>query len=202
MAFMAFATYAGTYWIPTMLNRVHGWADTKAGLTFGILVTIFSTLGVVSGGRYADYLSKKGIVQAKMLAGFRGMFIAMCCTFGFLATNPNIILVFIAAFCFFSSFPYGSATAAIQEIVPNKMRAIFSAIFLLVVNIVGLGFGPLSVGLLNDLIFDDPNKINYSLFITQFIGCLISFSLLYLGLKPFIRSVDYLKKYLTITNQN
>lgn len=202
MAFMAFATYAGTYWLPTMLVRVHGWAETKAGLTFGILVTVFATLGVVSGGRYADYLTKKGFVQAKMLAGFRGMLAAMCCTFGILSPNPTIVLVFVAAFCFFSSFPYGSATAAIQEIVPNKMRAIFSAFFLFVVNIIGLGFGPLIVGVLTDKVFDDPNKIQYSIFITEFFGCTISFILLYLGLKPFVRSVDYLKKYLSLSNQN
>lgn len=202
MAFMAFATYAGIYWVPTMLGRVHGWTDTKAGLTFGLLVTVFSTLGVISGGKYADYLTKKGVVQAKMLAGFRGMIAASVCTAGLLIENINVGIYFIAGFCFFSSFPYGSATAAIQEIVPNKMRAIFSAFFLFVVNIIGLGFGPLTVGLLNDAVYDDPNKIHYSIFITQLLGYSLSALCLYLGLKPFVRSVDYLKKYLAVSNQN
>jgi MFS family permease len=202
MAFMSFAAYAGIYWIPTMLGRVYGWADTKAGVTFGLLVTVFCTLGVISGGRYADYLTKKGIVQSKMLAGFRGMIAASCCTLGLLIPDINIGIFFIAGFCFFSSFPFGSATAAIQEIAPNKMRAIFSAFFLFVVNIIGLGFGPLTVGFLNDKIFSDPNKIHYSIFITQFFGCIVSFILLYIGLKPFVRSVDYLKKYLSVSNQN
>lgn len=202
MAFMAFATYAGIYWVPTMLGRVHGWADTKAGVTFGLLVTIFSTLGVISGGKYADYLTKTGVVQAKMLAGFRGMIAASLCTVGLLIEDINIGIYFIAGFCFFSSFPYGSATAAIQEIVPNKMRAIFSAFFLFVVNIIGLGFGPLTVGFLNDAVYNDPNKIHYSIFITQLLGYSLSALCLYLGLKPFVRSVDYLKKYLALSNQN
>lgn len=90
-------------------------------------------------------------------------------------------------------FLFGSATAAIQEIAPNKMRAIFSAFFLFVVNIIGLGFGPLIVGFLNDSIFNDPNQIHYSIFIAQVIGCSLSALCLYLGLKPFIKSVDYLK---------
>jgi MFS family permease len=202
MAFMSFATYAGVYWVPTMLGRVHGWTETKAGVTFGLMVTVFSTLGVISGGRYADYLTKKGVIQAKMLSGFRGMIAASCCTLGLLITDINIGIYFIAGYCFFSSFPFGSATAAIQEIAPNKMRAIFSAFFLFVVNIIGLGFGPLTVGFLNDKVFNDPNKIHYSIFITQLLGCVISFILLYIGLKPFVRSVDYLKKYLTVSNQN
>lgn len=202
MAFMSFATYAGVYWVPTMLGRVHGWADTKAGVTFGLLITIFSTLGVISGGKYADYLTKKGVVQAKMLSGLRGMLAALCCTFGLIIPDINIGIYFIAGYCFFSSFPFGSATAAIQEIVPNKMRAIFSAFFLFVVNIIGLGFGPLTVGFLNDSVFNDPNKIHYSIFITQFLGCILSALCLYLGLKPFVRSVDYLKKYLSVSNQN
>lgn len=202
MAFMSLATYAGVYWIPTMLNRVHDWDDTKAGITFGLLVTVFSTLGVITGGRYADYLTKKGVVQAKMLSGFKGMLAAICCTAGLVMTDINIGIYFIAGYCFFSSFPFGSATAAIQEIVPNKMRAIFSAFFLFVVNIIGLGFGPLTVGFLNDSIFNDPNQIHYSIFIAQVIGCSLSALCLYLGLKPFIKSVDYLKKYLAVSNQN
>jgi MFS family permease len=202
MAFMSLATYAGVYWIPTMLNRVHGWADTKAGVTFGLLVTVFSTLGVITGGRYADYLTKNGVVQAKMLSGFRGMLAAIFCTLGLVISDINFGIYFIAGYCFFSSFPFGSATAAIQEIAPNKMRAIFSAFFLFVVNIIGLGFGPLIVGFLNDSIFNDPNQIHYSIFIAQVIGCSLSALCLYLGLKPFIKSVDYLKKYLAVSNQN
>lgn len=200
IAFMSLASYAGMYWVPAFLSRVHGWADQKAGLTFGVIVSVFATLGVLTGGRYADYLSKKGVVNAKMQAAFIGMSIAVLCTIGVLLPDPDIALVFIALFCFFAAFPYGSATAAIQEIAPNNMRAIFSAFFLFVVNIIGLGLGPLSVGLLNDRFFHDPLKIHQSIFITQFTGCLVSAALLYIGLKPFIKSVDYLKQHLIATS--
>lgn len=199
IAFMSLASYAGMYWVPAFLSRVHGWADQKAGLTFGVIVSVFATLGVLTGGRYADYLSKKGVVNAKMRAAFIGMSIAVLCTIGVLLPDPDIALVFIALFCFFAAFPYGSATAAIQEIAPNNMRAIFSAFFLFVVNIIGLGLGPLSVGLLNDRFFHDPLKIHQSIFITQFTGCLVSAALLYIGLKPFIKSVDYLKQHLIVS---
>jgi MFS family permease len=197
IAFMSLASYAGMYWVPAFLSRVHGWADQRAGLTFGIIVSVFATLGVLTGGRYADYLSKKGILNGKMKAACIGMSIAVLCTIGVLLPDPNIALIFVALFCFFAAFPYGSATAAIQEIAPNNMRAIFSAFFLFVVNIIGLGLGPLSVGVLNDLVFHDPLKIHQSIFITQFTGSLISATLLYIGMKPFARSVTYLKLYLT-----
>lgn len=197
IAFMSLASYAGMYWVPAFLSRVHGWEDQRAGLTFGIIVSIFATLGVLTGGRYADYLSKKGVLNGKMKAACIGMSVAVLCTIGVLLPDPNIALVFVALFCFFAAFPYGSATAAIQEIAPNNMRAIFSAFFLFVVNIIGLGLGPLSVGVLNDLVFHDPLKIHQSIFITQFTGSLISAALLYIGLKPFTKSVAYLKLHLT-----
>lgn len=197
ISFMSLASYAGIYWVPTYLNRIHGWEPQKAGVVFGLIITVFATLGVLTGGRYADYLSKKGVVNAKIKAGFLGMSIAVVCTIGLLMSDPNIGLIFISLFCFFAAFPYGSATAAIQEVAPNNMRAVFSAFFLFVVNIIGLGLGPLLVGLLNDALFHDPLKIQYSIFITQFIGCVVSAGLLFVGLKPFIKSVDYLKKHLT-----
>lgn len=61
--------------------------------------------------------------------------------------------------------PFGVAPAAIQEIVPNEMRAQTSAIYLFVVNLVGLGLGPTAVALVTDYVFADDLAVRYSLVI-------------------------------------
>ena len=65
IAFMAFGSYATTSWTPTLLVRHYGLTESQAGLMLGGIVTIFSTAGVLVGGRYGDRLTKQGRADAK-----------------------------------------------------------------------------------------------------------------------------------------
>lgn len=196
IAFMAFSSYATTSWTPTLLVRKYGLAESQAGLMLGAIITIFSTAGVYLGGRYADKLTKDGHPDAKMRVGYQGMLIGTLLAVTillmmiFTSAPLPVFVVLLALICFFTSLPYGAATAALQEMVPAPMRATFSAFFLFVVNIVGLGGGPLAVGFINDKVFGDPNMVHLSLACTVLLGCSLSCLLLYRGLKPFIRSTE------------
>ena len=53
---LAFAGYGGAAWIPTFLQRTHGVSARDAGIWFGVIVMICGTLGIVCGGRIADWL--------------------------------------------------------------------------------------------------------------------------------------------------
>ena len=86
--------------------------------------------------------------------------------------------------------PFGSATAAVQEMVPASMRATFSALFLFVVNIIGLTGGPSMVGVLNDQLFHDDTQVHLSLGIAIVFGTSLSALLLYRGLIPFASAVE------------
>ena len=50
------------------------------------------------------------------------------------------------------SIYYGPIFAAVQSLVRPRTRATATAIFLLFANLIGLGLGPLSVGLLSDFL--------------------------------------------------
>ncbi|MFN4145159.1 MAG: spinster family MFS transporter [Runella sp.] len=196
IAFMAFGSYSTTAWTPALLERRYGLTATEAGLTLGTIITIFSTGGVIFGGRYGDYLTKQGYTDAKMRVGFIGMALALAVSvillLGFVVGVQSLVffLVLLVLMCFFSSMPYGAATAAVQEMIPAPMRATFSALFLFCVNLIGLAGGPSMVGLLNDKYFGDPNQLHFSLAITLVFGCSISVWLLRSGLGAFARCVE------------
>lgn len=199
IAFMAFGSYATTSWTPTLLVRHYGLTEAQAGLLLGSIVTVFSTSGVIVGGRYSDRLSQQGKADAKMRVGFIGMsiglFLALIVLVFFTLTPAPIqgFVVLLALCCFATSMPYGAATAAVQEMIPAPMRATFSALFLFVVNLLGLGGGPLMVGLLNDKLFHDPNQVHLSFAITLVMATGLSCFLLYTGLKPFVQSIENAK---------
>ena len=203
IALMATASYGATSWTTSSLIRLYGMTPSQAGVLFGSLVTVFSTLGVITGGRYADYQSHKGVVDAKMRVPFQGMTAAaivallMLLTLAFYGKPPiGLIIPLVALFCFTSSLPYGAATAALQEIIPANMRGTFSAFYLFVINLLGLGCGPLLVGLINDKVFGVPQTIMLSMSISLLICSCLSAIILYRGLKAFAITA----KALTISN--
>ena len=67
----------------------------------------------------------------------------------------------------------GASTTAIQELMPNQTRALASAIFLFLINIIGLGLGPFVVAFFTDKIYKDEMAIRFSL-VALFVigGCL------------------------------
>jgi MFS family permease len=85
---------------------------------------------------------------------------------------------------------FGVAPAALQQVAPNEMRAQVGAMYLFVVNIIGLGAGPTVIALLTDRVFHDDNMLRYSLLIACTVAYLLSALLWWLGLNPFRRSVD------------
>ncbi len=83
---------------------------------------------------------------------------------------PTVTLVWIAIFVSGLTFNAynGVGPQAVNQVTPNQYRAQVSAVYLFVVNALGLGVGPTLVPLLNDHLFHDPLKIRYSLIIVVF----------------------------------
>jgi MFS family permease len=77
-----------------------------------------------------------------------------------------------AVFLFFggivSSFWIGPTFAAIQTLTPDHLRSQASALILLLVNLIGLGLGPVVVGVLSDLLAPEfgVESIRYAMLIS------------------------------------
>ena len=169
-AFTAFISYGSTLWIPTYFNRTFGWRMDKAGLSFGLILLAGSVLGVLWGGWYADKLKTKGVTNGRVFIGVIATAVLLACCFIPLISNPNIVLALLFIPAFFIAAPMGASTTAIQELMPNQVRALASAIFLFLLNMIGLGLGPYVVAFFTDTIFKDEKAIRYSLAALYVIG--------------------------------
>ncbi len=195
-ALLSFSSYGTSAWVPTFFVRNHGWTESQAGQAYGWMIGIFGTLGVAAGGRFADWLSDRGYQDSTMRTGL--IVSAAWFPFGIfypLVSDPYFALVLLAPAAFLSCAPFGVAPAAIQQIMPNAMRAQASAIYLFVINLIGLGIGPTAVAMTTDYVFQDKQAVNYSLAIVAAIAHIISTVLLFVGLKPFLASIDRLKQW-------
>ena len=169
-AFTAFVSYGCTAWIPTYFNRTFGWPVPKAGLSFGLVLLVGSISGVLWGGGYADHLKSKGIHNGRIRVGLiAGSFILASCLIPLIG-NPYIVLGLLFIPVFFVASPMGASTTAIQELMPNQVRALSSAIFLFLINMIGLGCGPYLVAFFTDSVFQDEKAIRFSLVALFIVG--------------------------------
>jgi MFS family permease len=150
-------------WAATLFLRSHGWSIGNAGLRLGALTLILGPLGAITGGVVADRLAKRGRIDAKP---FVGMLSASGCVVAALVlTLPStaLALIGIGLANYLIGFNFGIVQASLADLLPNRMRAVISALYIATTNIFAATLGPLLVGVLNDHVFRDPAQIAISL---------------------------------------
>lgn len=191
-ALISMSNYGATSWVPTFFVRNHGWTAADAGYVYGAIVAIFGTLGIVVGGRVADVLTQRGYRDSAMRVGLLVTLAWLPMSIYSLVPSGRWAAILLAPAVFLTSAPFGVAPAAIQQMMPASMRGQASAIYLFIVNLIGLGVGPTAVAMTTDYVFGDRNAVRYSIFIVTFLGHVVAAILLWAGLKPFCRSLDRL----------
>ncbi len=190
MGFAGIGTFAIMSWTPTFLIRVRGWTPGEAGLVLGGGILLAGTVAVVTGGWMGDRLVQRGRASGQLIVCTVAMIIGAvgAATFPLQQATTWMVAAFLLAMLG-GYMIVGCAAAALQQIVPNRMRGQASALYLLVINLIGLGCGPTVVALLTDHVFRDPAALPWSLAISA--GCAYTASLLVflVALRPFANTV-------------
>ncbi len=148
----SFVGYGGVTWAPAFLIRSYGMTPGEAGLFLGIVVGPIGGAGALLGGYLADRLAKRDLRwNAWIVAVAKLLAIPFVAGF-YLAPNLSWALAFYIPGTIFGAFYLGPSFALIQTLSPLHMRALASAIMLLIINLIGLGLGPQLVGLLSDIL--------------------------------------------------
>ncbi len=193
---LSLTSYASGAWIPEFFRRNYHWDIPHTGIVYGTLVIIFGSLGIVGAGRVADMLRARGILQANMLVGMCVALIGIpvSCLL-YLAPSATWAIIWLAPGCIMAAAPFGIAAAAIQQMMPNPMRGQASAVYLFIINMIGLGLGPTAVAVCTQYLFKRDDAVNYSLLVVHLVALSLAAILLGSGLKPFLRSLDRLNRW-------
>jgi MFS family permease len=160
-ALTGLAGYGLGAWSPSFLIRTHGLSLMEAGLMLGIAGAIGGILGAVIGGILCDRLSQRDLrwqlwlpsLGAFASAPFMLAFVlwpeAQAWSVGGI-TIP-VAMVFMLFGGIIAAFWIGPTYAAIQNLAPEHQRTQASALFLFMFNLIGLGLGPLVIGILSDV---------------------------------------------------
>jgi MFS family permease len=184
-ALIAMVNYGWAFWVPTFLIRAHGWTPQHAGYVYGLWTATFGVAGVVTGGYLGDVLARRGHADAKLRIGLIGAVAQIGATLLFLFAPTAIMEVALIPSTFIASFGFGAAAAGVQEISPVPMRAQTSALYLFIVNLVGLGLGPSFVASLTDYVFRDEMLIGRSILVVSLVGLIAAIVVFVAGLPAF-----------------
>jgi len=128
--------------------------------------------GAFFGARLADSWGKKDIRAYGWLPAIS---IALCLPLGIAAwwsTSVEMNLVFTSLFLVFMGIYLGPSFAIAQTLAPIHMRAMSTALFFFILNMIGLGLGPSISGWMIDIFktnYDDVESIRYAMTVTSFV---------------------------------
>lgn len=189
MSLIGLVMYGVIAWVPTFFARTYGMDVSQAGLWFGVIMATGGAAGLVAGGTLADRLFAKGVADAHLrvmrlsiLLGGPPLLAAML--------MPDATLAFVMlALAFPMLTMHGVGTVALQLITPNEYRARVTALYFFVVNLTGLGFGPMVMALLTDRLFGDDGALRYSIALVTGVALPAAAIILTLGFSAFSRDL-------------
>jgi predicted MFS family arabinose efflux permease len=150
-ALWCFVGYGTTQWAAPFLIRVHGLDVKVVGTIVGLFLGIGGGAGALLGGLLGSHFGGRH-PRYYMLAPMVASLVTLPSALGFFLIHPTPLAVaFFAVPSMTTTFFFANCIAAMQSLVPVRMRATTSAIYLSVVTIIGLALGPTTVGLLSDL---------------------------------------------------
>ena len=152
---VAFVAYAASYWGAPFAERELGASKSDLGWFLGAPSAVAGFLGVIGGGRMADYLLERRPTGRVLVV-----------MFGLLTTVPPLVVayntaslpVFYVASFFaqmLSASALGAAAASSQALVLPRMRGLATATFFLSTTLIGLGIGPFMAGYVSATNGDD-----------------------------------------------
>jgi MFS family permease len=153
------APFTGLFFLQTHQAEIAEMANYFGMKPLGFLSVCLSliagvggVIGTLIGGRVADRYGRTDLRHWAGVPAIASLAVVPLFTLGMLAPSASIAIPIFGITAILGTLWYGPVYATAQSIAPPHMRAVTSAILLFVINLVGLGLGPLAVGGLSVLL--------------------------------------------------
>ena len=147
--------YGAIAWLPTYFVRVHAMTTIEVGQILALLIGIGGGIGTALGGYFADRLGKCDVRWNLWLIVILALVGLPFSVGAYLATDATLAIILLAFPVSVGALYFGPTLAMLHTLVRPEMRSLASAILLFINNIIGLGLGPLMIGVLSDYFSTD-----------------------------------------------
>lgn len=173
-------------WNVVLFQRRWGWDIGDIGLSLGLALLVCGPLGTMLGGAVSDRLSRMGHKDAAMRVTVVGIVLMVVFSALYpIAGTPFMVLALYSAMVLAASAASATGAVALVSMSPNQIRAQATALYWIVKNLTGLLLGPVSVGLLTDRVFRDPQQVGSSMAIASAVFGAMGIAALVLGARHY-----------------
>ncbi|MCB1644537.1 MAG: MFS transporter [Pseudomonadales bacterium] len=163
-ALHAFVGYGVALFMPSFFIRIHGFGLAETS-TYLFLIGLTGMIGTFFGGYLGD---RFGTRDKRWYMGIPGIATLISVPFAvifYTSQDPYLALFLAVPGAILGPMYLGPTFAMTQALVTPAMRAMASAILLFVLNLIGLGFGPVFAGFLSDFLKESygQESIRYAL---------------------------------------
>lgn len=145
-----FATYGvGNFFAP-FLARVHQMEVGIIGTWLGITTGFGGIIGTFMGGWLADKFGKIHVKWYLLIPAIAEIFNFPVTFVAIFHGNTAVVLIFYFMTSLLTAMYLGPCLAVTHNLLDAHKRSLASAILFLILNLIGLGFGPLCIGMLSD----------------------------------------------------
>lgn len=162
-ALHGFTQYSLMNWTAPFYVRVHDMSLSGVALYLALVSGIGGGIGMFLGGYFSDRVGRRDPRGRLLVMAF---FIAAMVPFTFIQFSSPSLGLSLASGAIAGTLMlgyYGPILAVVHSMVPSTMRAFTASVLLLVFNIIGLGAGPFTTGLVSDIFAASFNLGNASL---------------------------------------
>ncbi|MGA0604734.1 spinster family MFS transporter [Phenylobacterium sp. VNQ135] len=153
------APFVASFFLRNHPDQITGLAagfDLKSvgflGLALGLISGLCGAFSSIAGGWIADRTSARNVRDCLIAPALAVLVSVPVFILALLTPDARLALAILVVPYALNYFWYGPVYGTTQGIVPPNMRATAAAILLFVINLIGLGLGPLAVGLLSDYV--------------------------------------------------
>lgn len=151
-ALQAWAQYGMVSWNAPFYSRIHAMPLAELATWLALITGAGGAAGTFLGGVLAERLAVRDVGWYMRVPAIAALMTAPFALLQYFAADVRLSLAAAIVPATMVNVYLAPGNAVSQTLAPPDMRAFTSAVFVLVVNIVGLGLGPTSVGLLSDLL--------------------------------------------------
>ena len=170
----AFVGYGAIAWMPSFLVRAHDMTIGQVGTALGLIIGLFGGAGTLLSGMIGDRLGARDVRWYMLVPGYAFLVAVPAGAAVFLVDALWAALIVYMLPAFLVNLYTGPTFAMTQSLAPLAMRASASALLLFILNMIGLVFGPTTVGIISDLLQEagkmgDTESLRWALLLCNFV---------------------------------
>ncbi|MBV1878475.1 MAG: MFS transporter [Pseudomonadales bacterium] len=161
---MAMAQYGSGAWYPELFTRNYGMSKSEAGASFGIIILVAGSAGIMLATWCASLLRKRGYEDANVRTMFFASVLAIpFSTLAPLSGEAQTTLWLLWPAVLLSGSYLGLMAVSIVEITPNQMRGQVTAVYIFSTSMIGMALGGSVLAAFTDFLYQDDNLLHYSI---------------------------------------